>query len=111
MPNECAVSSCSNNARKTGKSISYYQFPKRTEIRKQWIVACKRGDSQFNPDTSRVCSEHFCDADYVRNLKAELLGYVPNRLILKEEAVPHRNLPQSLINQHATADSTDCAES
>ncbi len=104
MPGECAVSTCSNSGRKTDRSVSYHTFPKRIDIRRQWIIACKRADG-FNPEIARVCSEHFCDEDYVRNLKAELLGYVPIRRYLKEEAVPHRNLPKSSINQYETPNS------
>lgn len=110
MPSECAISTCSNNSRRTDKSISYYTFPKRTDIRKQWIVACKRADSYFNPENARVCSEHFCNEDFVRNLQAELLGYVPNRRCLKEGVVPHRNLPESSVNQYEN-NSPNCTES
>lgn len=109
MPNECAVSTCSNNSRKTGNSVSYHTFPLRDDIRKLWIIACKRGDSFLNPNTARVCSEHFCSDDYARNLQAELLGFVPARKYLKEDAVPHLNLPK-MLTQQSPLSSVSCRE-
>lgn len=50
-----------------------FRFPKDLEIQKIWIHKCKRED-KLNPTTSYVCSEHFCTEDFVRDMKAELLG-------------------------------------
>jgi hypothetical protein len=45
----------------------------------------------FNPDSSCVCSNHFVDEDYDRDLRNELLG-LPQKRKLKKEAVPSQNL-------------------
>ena len=46
-----------------------FRFPKDPELQKK----CRRGDS-MNPGLSYMCSEHFSDDAYIRDLKAELLG-------------------------------------
>lgn len=56
----------------------YHRFPKKQDIRKQWVQKCYRA-GKWNPETSCVCSEHFLDDDYIRDLKAELMGNVPKR--------------------------------
>lgn len=43
MPS-CAIATCKNNNRNTkGTDIKYFSFPK-SDLKKQWIVACKRND-------------------------------------------------------------------
>lgn len=98
MPHSCAVSTCHNRGPKPSDSksdeetvISYFSFPKNSELRDKWIKACGRGDN-FNPNTSRICSNHFRDSDFVRNLKAELLGYDSPRKFLKKGSVPTVNI-------------------
>ena len=78
MPNVWAITTCTNNAGRTCRSISFHTFPRKGDIREQWFAASKRADD-FNPDTSRICSEHFVAEDYIRDLKAELLGYTPKK--------------------------------
>lgn len=66
----CSVSILSN------KNINFtliFRFPKDQELQIKWTLKCRRGDS-MNPCLSYMCSEHFSDDAYVRNLKAELLG-------------------------------------
>ena len=63
MPGQrCTVAVCNNSLVKmktaAEKHIIYHSFPKDPEIRKQWIVKCKR-DGNWNPNTCRICSEHF----------------------------------------------------
>ncbi|KAJ8949257.1 hypothetical protein NQ318_022770 [Aromia moschata] len=42
----------------------------------------------------RICSNHFVDEDYERNLRYEWLGYQQKRFrSLKKRAVPSKNLP------------------
>lgn len=45
----------------------------------------------FNPVTARVCSDHFHEKDYIRDLKAEVLGCTPKK-VLKEDDVEPLNL-------------------
>ena len=49
----------------------FFSFPKDNKIRKEWIMKCKRND-KFNPDTSRICSDHFEKHKFLRDLKGEL---------------------------------------
>jgi len=89
MPSSCAVAICKLNfdhGKILGQKIAYYRFPKDENLRKIWITKCRRAD-QFNPDTSRICSLHFTEDSFERDLKAELLNQTP-RLLLKSIAIP-----------------------
>lgn len=91
----CTVAVCNNSWAKTKKDnsrshIKYFTFPKNEELRKQWIQRCRR-DGKWNPDSCRVCSEHFHASDFDRDLKSELLG-LPTTRILKKDAIPSLNL-------------------
>lgn len=77
--------------KKTSKSedtcnIKYYRFPKNLKLRQIWIQRCRR-DGKWNADTSRVCSEHFSEDAYEKDLKAELLQLPPTKK-LKPDSVP-----------------------
>lgn len=81
----CGIYGC-NNSRVVTKisnaNIVYHSFPKGKNfvsqtILKKWIHCCKRAD-KFNPDTSVVCSVHFTENDYERDLQNELLGKMIN---------------------------------
>lgn len=90
MP-QCAVVTCSNSHRKTkGASVRYHRFPSDTSTRAQWVRAC--GKSSFNTSTARVCSRHFNERSYERDVQHELLG-LPARSRLRKGAVPHINVP------------------
>lgn len=54
--------------------LCVFRFPKDPIKRKEWIQKCKRGN-KWNPNTSYICSEHFTPDSFIRNMKAELLGY------------------------------------
>lgn len=75
MPGQrCAVAICKSFYHKSkGENVSFFCIPKREDIRKQWIIACKRQD-KFNPDTSRICSLHFKEEDFELDFRASLLG-------------------------------------
>lgn len=51
----------------------YHRFPRDTEIRKQWIHSSGK-ESLWNPEHGWICSDHFTDDSYERDLKAELLN-------------------------------------
>lgn len=88
----CAIGGCTNHGRHQKElGILFHRFPKNAEIRLRWINACKRSD-QFNSDIARVCSAHFDESDYIRDLQNELLS-LPLRRKLKLDAIPHLNLP------------------
>jgi hypothetical protein len=61
-----------------GQDIIFHSFPKPKDMvsqtmRNEWINRCKRED-KLNPETSRICSKHFVETDYERDLQNELLG-------------------------------------
>lgn len=90
----CAIATCKNYGRKTkklGLSVIYHVFPKDEDIRKEWLIKCKRQD-QFNYKNSYVCSEHFLESDYEDDLRNRLLG-LPQRKTLKKHAIPSLKLP------------------
>lgn len=80
----CAAFGCNNAyAKKKGmsKNFTLHRFPKDKAVRKGWIDACRRSD-KFNPDASRLCSLHFTEDDYERDLQNELLGMLVAYLIV-----------------------------
>lgn len=90
MPNICAVWNCPG---RDLVGISFHRFPKDGRQKKRWAELCRR-PRRITP-SSRICSLHFRDSDYERNLMYELLGKpMPrNQLKLKNGAVPTLNLP------------------
>lgn len=57
--------------------IIYHNFPKDNTfvsktIRQEWINRCKRA-YKWNPATSHICSVHYIQNDYERDMKNELL--------------------------------------
>lgn len=88
----CAVAFCNNSLVKTRElndrpKIIYHSFPKDPNQCKKWAHFCRRADKSFNPLTAVICSEHFANEDYERDLKAELLKITPKR-VLKPNVVP-----------------------
>ncbi|KAJ8953307.1 hypothetical protein NQ318_012101 [Aromia moschata] len=72
---------------------NFFGFPKDEKLKAKWRHLYKREDT-FNVNNARICSNHFVDEDYERNLRHELLGYQPKRFrSLKKEDVPSKNLP------------------
>ncbi|KAJ8981363.1 hypothetical protein NQ317_000230 [Molorchus minor] len=93
MPgSRCAVILCNNNyedIKKNGLNISFHAFPRNEETRNKWIKACRRGD-KWNPKTSVICSMHFDNDDFDKDLKALL--NIKTRRRLKPFAVPTKLL-------------------
>lgn len=103
MPH-CAVANCSNTHRKTkGGSVRYHRFPGDETTRTRWVQAC--GGHVQNCATARVCSRHFSDPSYERDVQHEILG-LPVRCRLKKGAVPDRNLPAQVAKDERPTDST-----
>uniref|UniRef100_A0A6P7GZB7 Uncharacterized protein LOC114344850 n=1 Tax=Diabrotica virgifera virgifera TaxID=50390 RepID=A0A6P7GZB7_DIAVI len=100
----CAVAGClSDNQKKNGdKSVRFHGFSKDLALEKLWVITCCRED-KFNTKTSRICSKHFKQEDFERNLQHELLQYESKKgPKLKSDAFPSLHLPQSkslFINQ------------
>lgn len=90
MP-QCAIVTCKNTHRRTkGGNVRYHRFPGDDETRLRWIDVC--GKTVSNSATARVCSHHFSQACYERDVPHELLG-LPSRCRLKKGAIPDINLP------------------
>lgn len=87
------------------KIFLIFRFPKDLFYQKQWILKCKRAD-KWNPSSSFICSDHFNNDDYIRNLQAELLGYTPKGRRLKSDAIPSLNLPGHFIQGGEVSTST-----
>lgn len=80
----CSVMSCKNNsttARKMGKPLGFFTFPKDLNIRREWVNRCNRKED-WNPgsNSSRICSDHFEISDFEDVVKARMLNVNPKRL-------------------------------
>ncbi|XP_050309381.1 uncharacterized protein LOC126745543 [Anthonomus grandis grandis] len=101
----CAVYGCTNsyarltNNGNTANHIRMFTFPggntpEAVKLREEWATRCFRQDDSLNIclKNQRVCSEHFAEEDYDRDLRSELLG-LPTKLKLKKGALPTLKLP------------------
>lgn len=97
MP-QCAVATCRNSHRRTrGRRIRYHRFPQIPEVRSRWVRACGRtplanGDIPFNIQTARICSLHFSNDSYEKDMEHLVLG-LPVRSRLRRGAVPTIGVP------------------
>lgn len=90
----CAVATCkSDNQSKTfSKNVMFFRFPTEESLQKVWVNTCKRKD-KINIKNARICSQHFSEECYERNLKHELLNYTAkNHRLLKANAIPTLHL-------------------
>lgn len=95
MPS-CQAYGCGNTTGKTSAShrISYYRIPhpsKEKNRAKRWLHNIGTGHNvnsfKFTKDRV-VCSDHFHENCFQRDLQAELLDYVPRKRNLKPGAIP-----------------------
>ncbi|KAJ8910935.1 hypothetical protein NQ315_014355 [Exocentrus adspersus] len=101
MP-QCAVLGCNSTHRKTkGGAIRYHRFPADTKTRVRWLQACGK---QLNCSTARICSRHFCEESYERDVQHEILG-LPTRCRLKKGAVPKKYLPGDFLKEEEVQES------
>ena len=65
MPHNCCVPFC-NATSKKNKNLRFHRFPKKRELKDQWIAKIRRdeGDYFAVTENTRVCSKHFCEEDY-----------------------------------------------
>nr|XP_022904587.1 uncharacterized protein LOC111416728 isoform X2 [Onthophagus taurus] len=93
MPMCCSVSSCKMThvlAQDMKKKISFFSFPKETNLKNIWIKRCDRKGT-MTAKRPRICSLHFRSEDFKRDLQSELQN-LPPKLILKKGALPSLNL-------------------
>jgi hypothetical protein len=82
----CAVQECRSLRVAEGRPVIFHSFPKDRNLIKVWKTKCRRKDP-VNEKYARVCSRHFKEDDYQRDLKHELLN-LPLRRKLKPDAIP-----------------------
>ncbi|KAF2903773.1 hypothetical protein ILUMI_02400 [Ignelater luminosus] len=80
----------------------YHRFPKNKSVRDIWLQKCGRG-GKWNWESCFICSVHFRNDDYVRDLQAELLG-IARRKLLNENAVPSLFLPNEHVKEEDKSD-------
>ncbi|XP_044736538.1 1-phosphatidylinositol 3-phosphate 5-kinase-like isoform X2 [Chrysoperla carnea] len=97
MP-QCYVQTCGNyysktrNLKSTDSSVMYHVFPSSRQQALLWASLARGEDVTELPTNGRICSWHFSDKNYQRDLQHELLG-LPKRKKLIQNAVPDRLLP------------------
>jgi hypothetical protein len=87
MPCSCAVTHCTNIFIKN-EDNHFFALPKEKNLSKIWIRACGR-QKKFNPDTSRVCQNHFKKGDFENYFKIYSMNFKA-KLKLKKEAFPSK---------------------
>ena len=82
----CCVPGCINHSSKTS-SISYHRIPNDKALRKAWLARIRR-DNLPPLQNCYVCSEHFTDACFESDLKAQLMPELKVKRRLKRDAIP-----------------------
>ena len=89
----CSVSGCKSSQRKKENqdpeiNLKFHRFPKDKHLQDIWIKFCNRDN--VNAKYARLCSLHFEESAYRRNLKYELLQEQPryNQIVLQYDTVP-----------------------
>ena len=95
----CMVPGCGNYLREVhqlhpGRNESYHRLPVDIEKRKEWLRVINNSHYDVNTQPNvleglRVCSLHFTEDDYNRNVQADLFGFGgSSKRTLKRSAVP-----------------------
>lgn len=93
----CIVQGCHNDSKYT-KGVSYYRLMSQPPLtRSEWLEKLNMKKCVMVTNNSVVCSEHFEDYCFVRDLKSELLGCRPRRY-LRKGSVPtiFKELPEEI---------------
>lgn len=86
----CSVRGCGKRNQAKANGVVIHRFPEKDlELCSKWLAAIGRDENKTEKKYAslRVCSQHFTPDDYERDLKAELLGCPPKK-ILKKTAIP-----------------------
>lgn len=86
----CSVPGCGKRNQAKAKDVVIHRFPEKDlELCSKWLAAIGRDGTKTERKYAslRVCSQHFSPDDYQRDLKAELLGCPPKK-VLKKTAIP-----------------------
>ena len=88
MPRRCIAAGCDTVS---GKGYSFHKFPKDDAVRRRWISAVKRQQSNWEGPTkdSQLCSKHFEEDCFITDgvRFREEMG-IPTVKRLKPDAVP-----------------------
>lgn len=85
----CAVPTCATTHRAVDKTL--YRFPKNAKYARIWVRCCMKKDS-FNTKNAFICSSHFADEAYQRDISHDVLGY-SSKKTLRKDAIPTLQLP------------------
>ena len=84
----CIAFGCKNRSEDYHCDISFFRLPlKNQQLLKQWLIKLQLKDPPLK-ETSRICSEHFTEDCFERDLKAELMPGTKSKRTLKVDAVP-----------------------
>ena len=86
MVRSCAAFGCTNKW-KADSDITFHRIPKDVNLRKKWIQNIKREGKLPKDENFLICSIHFEENCFQRDLQAELMGTKRKRL-LTADAVP-----------------------
>lgn len=82
----CCVPECINHSSKTS-NISYHRIPTDKGLQKAWIARIRR-DNLPPLQNCYVCSAHFTDDCFEKDLRAQLLPEQTVKRRLKRDAIP-----------------------
>jgi len=102
----CKTYSVNRNRKKTAEQVIYHYLPRDPFFKNIWLSLCRKN---ANGDHARVCSKHFTEDSYERDLQAELLGVV-RRKRLRPDAVPTLNLFTPTAQPQPSADTVQPVE-
>lgn len=95
----CAVYGCKSHNKKLKNrevvKVSFFRFPREPHLMDAWVKKCSRTD-KFNVLNARICSLHFEEDCFERNLKDELLGRAVVKKKLKVNVIPTLCLPNKI---------------
>ncbi|KAL6266694.1 hypothetical protein P5V15_003531 [Pogonomyrmex californicus] len=87
----CCVKNCRRT--KSDPKRTYFSFPKDDVLRKQWLNACQRDETNMNFDIARVCSLHFEeDCLLLEKMIEGKIGRPKETVLLKENSIPTKML-------------------
>ncbi|XP_067936693.1 THAP domain-containing protein 1-like [Watersipora subatra] len=109
MPNGsfCAAFGCSNSSSKTPDK-KFHGFPLKNEkMANRWVLATKRVNLKLTPST-KLCSDHFTDADYTGPPKQSRLfpTAVPTIFNFPEHMQPKKYQPRKKRPLSSSGDET-----
>ncbi len=97
----CIAFGCKNKDESLKQGVSFFRLPKDPSRRKVWIQQLKLVNPPKDSDNVRICSEHFSEDCFVRDMQAEW-GFKKRRRTLKDDAVPSKFVFSKLAQPRKT---------